>query len=554
MLGLAVVGLAAAPAGAQTRILPLGDSITNGGQDHASYRYPLYFDLLAAGFSVDFVGSQTEIYLGGIPNPVDYPDYDTTFDRNHEGYWGQRTDEIEANVQGFAQAAQPDIVLIHLGTNDIGQNGAAGVTAADQNLRDIIGLIRLEVPNVTVLLAQVIPIGAMSGYGANAGQVGPLNAAVSAVAAALDTPQSPVMVVDQNSGFDLNSMMQPDDLHPNLTGEEQMADTWLAALTPLLPPGNPLPNVTLTAPAPGSVGFAPASFALAADASDPNGSVVEVRFRVDGQLLGADATAPYSFDWSGVPVGSYTLTAEAEDDQGATRTSEPVAVTVLPPGSPVPVAIVNPSFEDPPLPDIATEENSALIPGWDFSGTASTFTGIFNPPAGSYPEAAGQGTPIGADGAQAAFLFNNGGPAESVSAEQLLGETLEAGRSYTLRVAIGRFDPGQPYVPSTYGGYTIELRAGGTVIASDTDSVDPDPLTFTDAIAIAPADAIPPALIGQPLSIRLDISSDTAARSTHFDDVRLEWTATTVPALGVAARLTAVAALLLAAWRVRRRR
>ena len=145
------------------------------------------------------------------------------------------------------------------------------------------------------------------------------------------------------------------------------------------------------------------------------------------------------------------------------RTSQPVSVNVVPGGGALPIAIVNPSFEHPPLPDLSTENNSAAIPGWTFMGTANTFVGIFNPPAGSYPEAAGQGTPIGADGAQAAYLFNNGGPAESVSAEQVMSATLQPGRSYTLSVAIGRFDPNQPYVPSTYGGYTIELLAGGSV-------------------------------------------------------------------------------------------
>ncbi len=34
-----------------------------------------------------------------------------------------------------------------------------------------------------------------------------------------------------------------------------------------------------------------------------------------------------------------------------------------------------------------------------------------------------------------------------------------AGRDYQLTVAIGKFDPSQPYSPSTHGGYTIELLA-----------------------------------------------------------------------------------------------
>ncbi|MCP4035665.1 MAG: hypothetical protein GY733_01910, partial [bacterium] len=44
--------------------------------------------------------------------------------------------------------------------------------------------------------------------------------------------------------------------------------------------------------------------------------------------------------------------------------------------------------------------------------------------------------------------------------------------------------------------------------------------------------SIPPQLIGQPLSIRLDISATQADRSTHFDDVRVYWSqAPPVPVL-----------------------
>ena len=39
-------------------------------------------------------------------------------------------------------------------------------------------------------------------------------------------------------------------------------------------------------------------------------------------------TAPYTFPWTGVPQGSYVLTAVATDNQTVTTTSAPVNVTV----------------------------------------------------------------------------------------------------------------------------------------------------------------------------------------------------------------------------------
>ena len=74
-------GLQAAPA---LRILPLGDSITQGTGDTAGggYRGPLWTLLKNAGYNADFVGSQTDTSctLAG-------------FDKNHEGHGGWRVDE-----------------------------------------------------------------------------------------------------------------------------------------------------------------------------------------------------------------------------------------------------------------------------------------------------------------------------------------------------------------------------------------------------------------------------------------------------------------------------
>lgn len=234
--------LAPSVAAAQTRILPLGDSITQGGQDFASYRYALWFQLDQAGFDVEFVGQQNAIFGGGTPNPGAYPAYLTTFDRDHEGHWGWRTDDIVLFAQALASASQPDIALVHLGTNDIGQQGAAGVANADTHLRSIVAQLRTAVPDVTILLARVIPIGPGTSYFANAAQVPPLNTVISAIAADLDTPASRIFVVDQNTGFDLGTMLQADGLHPNLAGEARIASVWFARLSTLLPAGpQPVP-------------------------------------------------------------------------------------------------------------------------------------------------------------------------------------------------------------------------------------------------------------------------------------------------------------------------
>ncbi len=91
---------------------------------------------------------------------------------------------------------------------------------------------------------------------------------------------------------------------------------------------NQPPSVTLTAPADGTSYTAPASMALAASASDPEGKLAKVEFYQGSTLLGTDTTSPYSFTWSSVAAGTYSLTAVAYDTAGLKTTSSAATVTV----------------------------------------------------------------------------------------------------------------------------------------------------------------------------------------------------------------------------------
>jgi Galactose oxidase-like, Early set domain/Bacterial Ig domain len=92
--------------------------------------------------------------------------------------------------------------------------------------------------------------------------------------------------------------------------------------------GDSPPAVTLTQPADGASFTPPAIVNLAATASDADGTVTKVEFFSGAAKLGEDTTAPYSFTWSSVPAGSYTLTARATDELGAITTSLASRITV----------------------------------------------------------------------------------------------------------------------------------------------------------------------------------------------------------------------------------
>ncbi len=98
------------------RLMPLGDSITEGygSDDGLGYRKVLYDQLRALGINVDFVG------------PAGDPPYEGHFDggkrvnsflpRHYQGRWYARGD---MDVTYYMNVYRPDLVTIHLGSNDI---------------------------------------------------------------------------------------------------------------------------------------------------------------------------------------------------------------------------------------------------------------------------------------------------------------------------------------------------------------------------------------------------------------------------------------------------
>ncbi len=120
---------------------------------------------------------------------------------------------------------------------------------------------------------------------------------------------------------------------------------------------NEAPTVTLTGPAAGATFVAPAAVALTATASDTDGTVARVEFYQGSTLLFSDTAAPYEYTWTGVAAGSYTLTAKAFDNAGASTTSTAVGITVTNP---------------PPTVTLTSPANGAVYAGPASIGLAAT--------------------------------------------------------------------------------------------------------------------------------------------------------------------------------------
>lgn len=203
---------AAAAPGKVYRIMAVGDSITEGGARHISisYRISLWEKLTAAGYRFEFVGARTSETPHG---PL-----------KHEGYSGRSAEFLAKNVPPVFKSQPADIVLIAAGHNHTAEEKPVGkIIAATEAM---IGSFREINPDVTVLLAQVIPSGKLPKYA----YIPELNEALAKLAARINTPKQPVILVDLATGFDWHTDAIADHVHPNAQGAEKMALRWFAAL------------------------------------------------------------------------------------------------------------------------------------------------------------------------------------------------------------------------------------------------------------------------------------------------------------------------------------
>lgn len=90
--------------------------------------------------------------------------------------------------------------------------------------------------------------------------------------------------------------------------------------------GNVAPTVTMTATLTGAT--APGTVSLSAAAGDSDGSISKVEFFNGTALLAIVTQAPFTYIWSNVATGSYSLTARATDNSGSTTWTQPSVVAV----------------------------------------------------------------------------------------------------------------------------------------------------------------------------------------------------------------------------------
>jgi len=197
------------------RILPVGDSITVGLNYLGSYRPELFHKALMAGQKITYTGT-----LMNGPTTVD----NMPFPQRFEATSGITIDGISMQLTQNKTLNMPaDIVLIHIGTNDMYMSDPGGAPA---RLTKLIDQIATGLPTALIAVAKIIPLQM------SASAVTTYNNAIPGVVAAEVAAGKHVIVVDLNTGFPSGDM---DTVHPYQSGYEWMGDRWYAAIGSLFP-------------------------------------------------------------------------------------------------------------------------------------------------------------------------------------------------------------------------------------------------------------------------------------------------------------------------------
>ena len=243
---------------AKINIMPLGDSITYDNRNNETrptsvrtgYRQPLWLDLISAGYDVDFVGS---LEAGESAFPP--------FDPDNEGHNGFNADQIRDNIDAWLTAAATnpdqgpvDVVLLHIGTNDIsGQTPADVAIEVREILENIDGYDSGNGVDIWVILARIInrvPVDTNTTS---------LNNEIQSMADTRIAAGDKIIVVnmenkliyasDQSPPFNSGDFwdINPPILHPNTSGYDKMATTWFdEGLSNILPLADAGENQSVT--------------------------------------------------------------------------------------------------------------------------------------------------------------------------------------------------------------------------------------------------------------------------------------------------------------------
>lgn len=198
------------------RIMPLGDSITKGAHPvdptPGAYRIQLWKNFSVDRLKVNFVGSDAN-----GPNSLR--------DKDHEGHGGWRINQITGLVDSsLLNTYRPNIVLLMIGTNDMGRSSLNEMYA---DLSHLIDRISQESPHTRILVSSVAPRNPSQSL---ANKTKEFNALAPDLVEDKVAQGKKVGFVNAGGSLNPEKDLVSDGFHPNAGGYNKIGDAWYNTL------------------------------------------------------------------------------------------------------------------------------------------------------------------------------------------------------------------------------------------------------------------------------------------------------------------------------------
>lgn len=198
------------------RIMPLGNSITYGitydttpDNELGGYRAPLYHQLKNANFTFDFVGTRR---TGSSVLPA--------FDIDNEGHPDHTSYDIAQNIDTYLAATQPNVILLHIGTND----HSSSTSGVESILNEIDHYERISGHTIRVIVAMIIN---RQGYDDT---IAVFNNNLAKLITSRWENGDILTLVNMEQDAALTSQDYANNSHPNNTGYAKIANVWFNEL------------------------------------------------------------------------------------------------------------------------------------------------------------------------------------------------------------------------------------------------------------------------------------------------------------------------------------
>jgi len=218
--------------------MPLGDSITYGSSVAGGYRLPLYIALTNLGYNVDYVGSNTGNSAPGLGTEI-----------NHEGWGGWRISTsgdnglLEHLPEWLPTYDDPDVILVHIGTNDSNDSDFAN---AINELDALVSYLATNRPYAHIIVTTLMKRGTDDTNANHVKIATQFNPFVPGLVTAQQALGRRVHFLDMFESVDRypDGGLSSDQLHPDASGYAKMANAWRPVITNIvghygdhLPPG-----------------------------------------------------------------------------------------------------------------------------------------------------------------------------------------------------------------------------------------------------------------------------------------------------------------------------